>query len=221
MCTNFALIKSEGVKSLTQQLEIDFELLRYGRDFKPGSKISIVVDANGGREVLDAIWWLYLHQTPEGLKPDPDYFSVNTNHAKLPKKSEYKKSRCIILASSFFESQDGKQPHELSAADGSAIAFGGLWKHWVDKTTGEMVHSASIITLAGHPALANIHRKSVPLWLPNEDFDAWLSRDNTDTRIFDHLLVPQLRTDLKATPIDKVGIKNPVGEAFIIPRQTA
>lgn len=224
MCTNFALIKSSGVTTLADRLRIDPEALRYGKGFKPGSVISIVVDTDtdadidtgSGRQVLDAVWWLYLQQTDAGLKPHKDYFSVNTNHAKLASKVEYKRSRCIILATSFFESQDGKNPHELAPADGAAIAFGGLWKHWVDKTTGEVIQSASIITLPGIPALEHIHRKSVPLWLPADSYDAWLSRDVTDTRQFADLLIPKLQTDLVATPIDKVSTQVPIGEPLLI-----
>ncbi len=167
-------------------------------------------------QVKDATWWLYLKQTDAGLKPHPDYFSVNTNYAKLTRKPEYKTSRCIIPASAFVESQDGKNPHLLEPADGSAIAFGGLWKEWLDKVSGELVWSASIITLPGHPVLENIHRKSMPLWLPETVYGAWLDPSNKDITSFSPLLEPALRVDLKATPINKAPLKQPVGESFII-----
>ncbi len=114
-------------------------------------------------------------------------------------------------ATAFVESQDGKNPHLLEPADGSAIAFGGLYKEWADKVTGEVMYSASIITLKGLPALKDIHRKSVPLWLPDDAFEQWLDSDVTDTAVFDELLLPALRTPLKATPIDKTMSKIPVG----------
>jgi len=116
------------------------------------------------------------------------------------------------------ESQDGKHPHELEPTDGSAIAFGGLWKEWLDKATGETTWSASIITLPGHPALASIHRKSMPLWLPKNAYDPWLSDTVTDTAIFNDLLTPTLQTDLRATPIDKASLKNAVGAVIPIHR---
>lgn len=197
--------------TLATALSVDENQFLYSQDIRPGARISIVVERAGERLVRPAIWWLYLQQTDAGLKPHKDYFSVNTNHAKLDQKREYKTSRCIIPATSFVESQDGKHPHELEPSDGSAIAFGGLWKEWLDKVTGEVAWSASIITLPGHPALAGIHRKSTPLWLPEDAYDSWLSDAVTDTTIFNDLLLPALRTDLTATPIDKASTKHAIG----------
>ncbi|MCB1661166.1 MAG: SOS response-associated peptidase family protein [Pseudomonadales bacterium] len=216
MCTNFALIKKDGSAQLSKQLGVDETQLRYSQDIRPGSMISIVIERDGERLISDAIWWLYLQQTETGLKPHPDYFSVNTNHAKLSNKTEYRKSRCIIPATAFVESQGGKNPHLLEPANGDAIAFGGLWKEWVDKVTGQIVYSASIITLPGHPALENIHQKSTPLWLPEEMYDLWLNPNHQDIGQFAPLLSPALRTDLKATPINKATLKQPVGDSFVV-----
>lgn len=220
MCTNFALIKTDGTAELGSRLLVDAGDFIYSSDFRPGSKISIVTGGptgdQGQRRVLPAIWWLYLQQTDAGLKPHRDYFSVNTNYRKLPKKPEYRKSRCIIPATSFVESQDGKHPHLLEPQNGSAIAFGGLFKEWSDKTTGEIIYSASIITLPGHPALESIHRKSTPLWLPDKAYDSWLSPDITDTTLFEELLAPTLQTDLIATPINKASSRQPVASPFTI-----
>jgi len=216
MCTNFALIKTDGTVELGTRLLVDASDFIYSSDFRPGSKISIITGGRGQRQVLPAIWWLYLQQTDRGLKPHRDYFSVNTNYQKLSKKTEYRKSRCIIPATSFVESQDGKCPHLLEPKNGSAIAFGGLFKEWTDKTTGEIVYSASIITLPGHPALENIHRKSTPLWLPGEAYDRWLSSEITDTTQFEELLAPTLQADLIATPINKARSRQPTAVPFTI-----
>jgi len=220
MCTNFALIKTDGTAELGNRLLVDTGDFIYSSDFRPGSRISIITggpkDDPGQRQVLPAIWWLYLQQTDAGLKPHRDYFSVNTNYRKLPQKAEYRQSRCIIPATSFVESQDRKYPHLLEPRDGSAIAFGGLCKEWTDRTTGEIVYSASIITLPGHPALERIHRKSTPLWLPSEAYDKWLSPAVTDTTQFEELLTPTLQTDLIATPINKSSSKQPTAAPFTI-----
>lgn len=219
MCTNYVLVKKNGSAQLAERLSVNPSDLIYGTNFKPGSTISIVAGDEAGHVVLPAIWWLYLQQTDDGLWPHRDYFSVNTRYDKLNKKPEYRYTRCIIPATGFVESQDGKAPHLLEPADGSALAFGGLYKEWVDQVTGEVVYSASIITLAGIEPLKDIHRKSVPLWLPEEAYEKWLSPTATDTAEMDYLLEPSLRCDLKATPIDRTFSKVPTGEAFLIPRQ--
>jgi len=216
MCVNFVVNNLVGTITLVTQLGVDPGQLIYSNNHKAGSRISIVTGAAGQRQMPAAIWWLYLQQTPQGLAPHKEYFSVNTNHAKLPQKVEYKVARCIVPASGFVESQDGKHPHLLEPADESAIAFGGLYKTWTDQQTGELVYSASIITLPGHPALEHIHRKSTPLWLPATACDRWLDPAVTDTREFDELLKPALRTPLRATPVDKVGTKRAVAEGFVV-----
>jgi putative SOS response-associated peptidase YedK len=216
MCTNYVLTGKKGLPDFARALDINEGDLIMGSHFGPGAKISIVTATTGVATVVPAIWWLYLQQTAAGLKPHKDYFSVNTNYRKLPQKTEFRSNRCIVPASAIIESQDGKRPHLLEPADDSIFAFGGLWKEWTDKVTGEVVRSASIITLPGHPALANIHRKSIPLWLPMQRLDAWLDPKQTNTHVFDDLLQPAIRTPLKATPIDRVGTKNPIGDSFVI-----
>ena len=139
MCTNFALINRDGTVRLAERLGVDPAALIYSQDFRPGATISIVHETGGSRLVSPAIWWLYLRQTPNGLKPHREYFSVNTNHARLPRKAEYRRSRCLIPVSAFVESQGGKAPHLLEPQDGSAMAFGGLYKEWTDRCTGERV----------------------------------------------------------------------------------
>jgi len=217
MCTNFALINTKGVAVLADHLSVNAADFIFSEHHRPGSRISIITEGKAGRRVTPALWWLYLQQTPEGLKPHKDYFSVNTNYKKLEKKHEYRHSRCIVPATSFFESQDGKNPHELKPADGSCMAFGGLYKEWMDKTTGELVTSASVITLAGIKPLENIHRKSVPLWLPEAAYDAWLSPEVTNTEELNYLLEPVLRTSLLATPIDRVSTRKSIGDSFLLP----
>ncbi len=216
MCTNFALIKTNGSAELADRLGVNSADFIYGANFKPASTISIVREFAGNRQVVPAIWWLYLQHTDHGLKPHKSYFSVNTNYAKLPKKVEFKTSRCIIPATAFVESQDGKNPHLLEPTDGSAIAFGGLYKVWTDKASGEVAHSASVITLKGHQALENIHRKSTPLWLPESAYDNWLDSGLTNTEAFRDLLDPALQTSLKATPIDKAMTKNKIAPSFVV-----
>lgn len=211
MCTNFVLIKSPAVLTFCEQIDLDPSQLIEG-DFRPGSIISIVTNEG----IQSAYWWLFLRETAEGWRPHPDYFSVNTNWQKLSKRSEYRSSRCIILATAFTESQGGKAPHLLTRADDGVMMFGGLYKTWNDKKTGELIWSASIITLPGHPAMENIHRKSTPLWLPDGRVGQWLDPKCNNTNDLNDLLEPAIRYPLTATPIDKTMKKKPVGEPYLI-----
>src|ERR1700677_1565543 len=64
-------------------------------------------------------------------------------------RESFKRRRCIIPASGFFEwtdEADGKQPHLFTAADGSPIlAFAGLWDRWIDQASKEEILSCTVI----------------------------------------------------------------------------
>lgn len=221
MCGRYAVKKTPGLIALAEILQVSIDEFLFSEDCRPAAPISIVIEAAGKRIVKKAIWHLYLEQTDQGLKAHRKYFSINTRFDKLPQKREYKSSRCIILATAFVESKESTAPYLLSPVDGRAIAFGGLYKTWLDKSTGESVHSASMITLPGHPhpLMDNIHDKAFPLWLPYDIpvLNRWLNPAVQDTAEFEPLLTARLHTDLLAVPIDKAAKKNPVGEPLTIP----
>lgn len=220
MCTNFRVDEGKPLFQFARRARVDASQFIISAHHKPADNISIVRERiEGGeviREVVDAILWLYLQQTPQGLKPHPDFFSVNSNHKKLPTRQEYRRQRCIIVASGFMESQGGQRPHYLTPENGQVMAFGGLYRNWTDSVTGQFVTSAAIITLASHPAMEHIHDKSIPLWLPKQSYDDWLNPQLQDTSIFNELLTPHMLCPLKATPIDRISSQIPIGEAEIL-----
>lgn len=223
MCGRFNVIDSLQVRALLSSLGVEISPgFRFAPDIAPASWISIVRQTDDQRLVSDAIWWLILD--PATHKPSR-YTSFNSRADKLnePKSFGYqlfRKSRCIIPASAFIEGLgDGKTYHRVVMPD-SAIAFGGLYREWLNKETGETVLSASIITLPPPPVKEwmAIHPKSMPLMLPQQGdtLDRWLDPAVTDTKMFDSLLRPELKDTLVVTPIGKVSRWNPVGPDRLI-----
>lgn len=218
MCGRFNVIQSPAVLALMNDLGINADGLRFNPDCAPCTPISIITGGPQSPQLRDAIWHLYLEATDTGFKPHGRYWSINTNWQQLPNKREFKTSRCLIPATSFIESQGGKRPHQL-LFDGEAFCFGGLYKSWTHSRTGETVISASIITLAGHPKLENIHKKSLPLIFNQHQVAAmqqWLDPQEHNTEALQPYLVSQLRLPLTAQPVDKSSTKKPIGEAFTI-----
>jgi putative SOS response-associated peptidase YedK len=218
MCGRFNVIDSLQVRALLSSLGVEFSSgFRFAPDIAPASLISIVRQSGEQRLFSDAIWWLILD--PATLKPSR-YTSFNSRADKLNDAKSFgyrlfRQSRCIIPASAFIEGLgDGKTYHRIALPD-SAIAFGGLYKEWLNKETGETVLSASIITLPPPPdeQWLAIHPKSMPLMLANDDdiFNRWLDPTMTDAEQFSSLLRPGLQDTLLVTPIGKVSRWNPVG----------
>jgi putative SOS response-associated peptidase YedK len=65
-------------------------------------------------------------------------------------------------------------PYFISAADGGALSFAGLWDRWKNPETGELVTSCTIIVTDANALTRPIHDR-MPVVLDRVDFAAWLS----------------------------------------------
>ena len=223
MCGRFNLIDSPEIQWLCKALGISLLPRHENRDIAPGSSIAIVHNVGGGHQVSDAIWWLLLNH--ETLKPDYKYASFNSRYDKLLQKRSisylpYRESRCIIPASAFIEGLgDNKTYHKIELQK-SAIAFGGLYKEYFKRETGEIVYSASIITLPPLvPQWNEIHPNSMPLMLDFEDEELvakWLDPDFKEVEEFEDALVPGAHKDMVISKIGKPSKWNPISDSFII-----
>lgn len=124
------------------------------------------------------------------------YPTCNARSEELQAKASYKLpwargQRCIIPALAFFEPnwESGKHvPWRFARSDGTPWGLAGLWNTWVDKSTGEVVESYTMLTLNAdtHPLMKRMHkpdprlgpeqqdkRSVVPI--EPEDVDTWLT----------------------------------------------
>lgn len=223
MCGRFNLIDSPEIQWLCETLGISLFPHQGSRDIAPGGTIAIVHNAGGQRKVSDAIWWLFLdHAT---LKPNYKYASFNSRYDKLSQKRSisyqpYRESRCIIPASAFVEGLGDKKTYHKIELENSAIAFGGLYKEHLNRQTGELVYSASIITLPPLvPQWNAIHPKSMPLMLDFEDealVEKWLDPEFSDVEEFEALLEPSVQKNMVVTKIGKPSKWDPIEDSFMI-----
>ena len=225
MCGRFNLIDSPEIQWLCKALGISLLPKHENRDIAPGSTIAIVHNVSGARQVSDAIWWLLLNH--ETLKPDYKYATFNSRYDKLLQKRSisylpYRESRCIIPASAFIEGLGDKKTYHKIELQKSAIAFGGLYKEYFKRETGEIVYSASIITLPPLvPQWNEIHPNSMPLMLDFEDeelADKWLDPNFHEVEEFKSLLVNHVQKDMVITRVGRPSKWNPIADSFIIRR---
>lgn len=223
MCGRFNVIDSPEVQWLCEVLGVQLSSKHKQQDIAPGGMIGIVHNVAGERKVSDAIWWLFLdHET---LKPNYKYASFNSRSDKLHSKraiayDPYRHARCLIPASAFVEGLGDKKTYHKIELEDSAIAFGGLYKEHLNRQTGEIVYSASIITLPPLlPQWGEIHPKSMPLMLDFEDealVERWLDPSFDDVEAFEALLEPQVNKPMVVTKIDKPSKWNPIEDSFMI-----
>ncbi len=115
-------------------------------------------------------WWI------KSAKETPSTFNARAETvAEKPFfRSAYKRQRCIIPASGFYEwvsagKGQPKQPHYITAKDGSPLAFAGLWSRWRDIETEQEVLSGTIIVTNANETLRPIHDR-MPVILEPDSF---------------------------------------------------
>ena len=146
----------------------------------PTTTIDVVRLTEAGREIVSMRWGLVPIWWKKPLKEVPATFNARAETvAEKPMfRTAFKKHRCLIPASGFYEWTGGKGdkvPHLFTAGDGSPVlAFAGLWDHWTDPESGDDVLSATIIVSGASEWMTPFHDR-MPVLLTPDDFDGWLS----------------------------------------------
>ncbi len=141
--------------------------------------IDVIRKADGGRELVSMRWGLVPVWWKKPLKEVPATFNARAETvAEKPMfRDAFKRRRCIIPASGFFEWTGGKGekiPHLFTAGDGSPVlAFAGLWHRWTDPASGDEVLSATVIVSGASAWMEPCHER-MPVLPGVEEFDGWL-----------------------------------------------
>jgi putative SOS response-associated peptidase YedK len=120
----------------------------------------------------------------------------------------YTNNRCIVLADGFFEWMEyrkKKYPHYVQLKGGEIFGFAGLYAHWTDKETGEILHTFTIITTDANPLLARIHnvKQRMPVILQQAQWKDWLAPDLSKEKM-QQLMQPCPDTGMEARTISKL-----------------
>jgi len=115
-----------------------------------------------------------------------------TAHEKPSFRAAFKRCRCIIPATGFYEwakMDDGrKAPHLIYVGDHEVFAFAGLWEIW-HSPDGEEIRTCTILTGEPNDKIKPLHHRMAVI-LHQDDYDTWLSPDELPTQV----LMPLLRT---------------------------
>ena len=68
-------------------------------------------------------------------------------------------------------------------------SFAGLWEEWLDKESGELLETCTIITTEANDVLKPIHDR-MPVILKAGDYDEWLDPKESNTDKLQKLLAP-------------------------------
>jgi putative SOS response-associated peptidase YedK len=149
----------------------------------PTDPVDTVVEHKGQRNLevmrwgLIPFWW---SKSLKELRLATFNARVETVTTKPFFREPFKKRRCLMPVSGYFEWQDtpsGKQPWYFTARDGSPLlTVAGLWDSWNNKETGERIKSCTMIISEPNDFVAEVHDR-MPVLLTPEQFEHWLSGD--------------------------------------------
>lgn len=205
MCGRFVFQKGSH---FYQQFEIELVMPDLFDSFNiaPTQIVPAIVLQDSKRTVLPCRWGLI----PSWAK-DISFGSRMINarsetlHEKPAFRTAFRKRRCLIPVSGFYEWQklpDGrKQPLYIYLKNKEMFAFAGLWEEWHPKgKSEETVHSCTIITTSPNDFMARFHHR-MPVILSPGDYDTWLDSGVEDIELLKALLKQYPADEMASHPV--------------------
>lgn len=123
-------------------------------------------------------------------------------------KNSIREKRCLVLVDGFYEWRTiGKQkyPYFIQYNDNDMFAMGGIYNDWLNKETGKIEHTFSIITTPANAIMSKIHNEKLrmPFILPKGLERNWLNANLKDNEIAE-LMQPLPQGQLAAHTISKL-----------------
>ncbi|MBX3316452.1 MAG: SOS response-associated peptidase [Phycisphaeraceae bacterium] len=184
MCGRFTqLLTWAQLRRLMRLTSPPIELpLRY--NIAPTQRVPVVRHEGGGRS-LALLRWGLVPAWAKDLAIGSSMINARgeTLAAKPAFRSAFKRRRCLVPASGFYEwdkvsGGKAKQPIYITASDEGPLVFGGVWESWASPD-GDTVETFAIVTTAPNEMMSRFHDR-MPLILDPDDHDAWLDPERED-----------------------------------------
>ena len=214
MCGRFVLKDNiEDLSSCFQIDNVDDLLLEARYNIYPGQNVPVIIMEKRKKFVM--MRW--------GLVPswsnDPliGFQMINARAETLSQKASFKNSfkklRCIIPCSGFYEwkklDKKTKVPYFIRLRNGTPFALAGLWDRW-NKDGGNLT-TFTIITTTPNNIIEPIHDR-MPVILKSENHDMWINPDITDTENISDFLKPYPSEEMELYEISTF-VNNPKNDS--------
>jgi len=208
MCGRFT--QKADKENIKKEFKIDsFQdtLLTPRYNIAPTQQIAAVRLLEGANELSMLKWGL----VPSWAKDDSiGSKMINARAETLAEKPSFREAfrrrRLIIPASGFYEWQKTgkgtKQPFYFYLKDKEVFGFAGLWEEWLDKGTGKLLETCTIITTEANKVLEPVHDR-MPVILKAKDYDQWLDAKETKTERLQSLLVPYPAAEMASHAVSR------------------
>lgn len=188
--------------------------------------------------------WLQFGLTPHWAKKNMYLFNARAEgdqnkedsslyHGKMGiiDKPAFRKSirsqRCLIVADAFVEGPKSAgldKPYLVFLRESERpFAMAGIWDEWTNETTGEIIGSYSIITVAANNLLRMIGHPRCPVILDPESERDWLNPTLPLTAVIAMLTVPDdsrmngypISSAIKSPKEQDISVLNPIGDRLL------
>lgn len=132
-------------------------------------------------EINELNWGIRPHWVDD---PDDWHHPINARAESVDEKPSFreafKKRRCLIPASNFYEwtgPKGSRRPFFIGVEDRELFAMAGLWETWSEN--GTEFQSFTIITTDANEVVGELHNR-MPLILKSDEEQRWLEEDDPD-----------------------------------------
>lgn len=201
MCARYTLIAS------VSDLQTAFELFDLPEQLSPSYNIApsswapSIVRERGASRAYTLMRWGLIPSWAHDTKLGPINARAETLSEKPMFKTPFKRRRCLIPATGFFEwREEGgrKQPYYFTRADGALMALGGLWERRED--IDGVLDTFTIITTSPNKLIAEYHDR-MPVIIPKHAYGKWIDPELQRTDALLPLLEPYPEEEMIAYPV--------------------
>jgi len=149
-------------------------------NIKPTQSIPVIVESTAGSDTvkrrLEAARWSLIPPWVTDGKPTFSTFNARSEDAatKASWKAAVTAKRCVIPADGYYEwvtRGTTKSPHYIDGVE--KLTFAGLYSWWRASDQDPWMLTATILTMATVPELAEVHDRT-PVTLPESAWSDWL-----------------------------------------------
>lgn len=204
MCGRFAL-EDDGTGVQEQFGLVDTPQLAPRYNIAPTQPIAAVGRKKSGRYGLTHFYWGFVPSWAKDMSMASRMINARseTVHEKPSFRAAFKRRRCIVPLSGFYEWQKQengrKQPMYIHPSGGASFfAAAGLWELW-HSPDGSELRSATLLTTIPNELMAPIHNR-MPVLLSPDDYEAWLNPD-TPLPVLQALCKPYQQDQMSTHPV--------------------
>ena len=189
MCGRYVLARSTANLADVFSIDTTDDGLPAGSyNIAPSQPIPIVVAVDDRRRLVAARWGL-VPRFAKSLTSGPTPFNARVEKLETSPlyRGPFATRRAIIPADGFYERrQTDKQSFYIHAADGSPLAFAGVYEWWRPANQPDVpwLLSAAVITCDSQAEMSAIHDRQ-PLCLPQDMWVEWLDPTGASSRLIE------------------------------------